>query len=71
MKCIICKKELNYKFYTIDGIRKNTCRKCQRDFRNTEPNKTMPHEKRIEILLENRRAKINKEKDEICGRIFG
>ena len=56
-KCRICKKELKYRRYTIDGIYQDVCRKCQIDYRNTEPHKTMSEEKRIEILLIKRRKK--------------
>jgi len=57
MKCRICKKELKNRGYTLDGISYNCCRKCQKDFWQTEPHKVMSIEERIKILLKTRRVK--------------
>jgi len=45
---------LKYRYFSLDGIRKDVCKKCMIDYQNTMPHKTMPEEKRIEILLKNR-----------------
>ena len=67
--CIVCKKELKYRAYTVDGIYKDMCRKCQRDYRNTEPDKTMSKESRIKILLESRKSFFEKWNKAIKGGI--
>ena len=53
--CKICGKDIRKRAYTLDGIRKDVCRKCRFDLLKIEPNKTMPDEKRIKLLLEQRK----------------
>lgn len=58
--CKICGKDIKFKAYSIDQIRKDVCRKCRFDLLKIEPHKTMSNEERIKLLLKKR------SEEEIC-----
>lgn len=60
INCRVCEKYIIFRAYSLDGIRKDVCRKCCNDIRKIEPDRTMPTEERIKILLEKRKNEQTK-----------